>query len=158
MEHFPTGQAFNCFKCVGNMEKCNSRNAKSVTCMTGQDRCAKLMTSKDGKEYGIYGCATDQDCMTVPESCRAVERDNARAKCLASECCSTSSCNTPPAKSMVPLFVITFKLNFIVVNLTIGSSPGWPVGSRVQFRFKRALFVLVSHMARERQPGEQATL
>lgn len=67
--------------------------------MTGQDRCAKLMTSKDGKEYGIYGCATDQDCLTVPESCGAVERDNARAKCLASECCSTPSCNTPPAKN-----------------------------------------------------------
>ena len=139
------------------MDECNSINAKTVTCAEGQDRCVKVMMSKDGKESGLYGCASERDCMTAIKSCEAVEENNARAKCM-SQCCNTTSCNTPPAESMVTLFVITFKLNFIVVNHTIGSSPGWPVGSRVQFRFKLALYMLVSHMARERQPGEQATL
>ena len=139
------------------MEECNSMNHKTVPCAESQNRCLKVMMSKDGKESGLYGCASERDCMTAIESCEAVEENNARAKCM-SQCCNTTSCNTPPVKSMVTLFVITFKLNFIVVNHTIGSSPGWLVGSRVQFRFNLALYMLVSHMARERQPGEQATL
>ena len=139
------------------MEECNSMKGTTITCAKSQDRCLKVMMSKDGKESGLYGCASERDCMTAIKACEAVEKDNARAKCM-SQCCNTTSCNTPPPKSMVPLFVLTFKLNFIVVNHTIGSSPGWPVGSRVQFRFKLALYMLVSHIARERQPGEQATL
>ena len=139
------------------MEECNSMSAQNVSCGISQNRCLKVMMSQDGKESGLYGCASERDCMTAIKSCEAVEKNNARAKCM-SQCCNTASCNTPPAKSMVPVFVITFKLNFIVVNHTIGSSPGWPVGSRVQFRFKLALYMLVSHMARERQPGEQTTL
>ena len=97
--------------------------AKTVSCQAGQSRCLKVMMSKDGKESNLYGCASDLDCMTASKSCEAVEKNNARAKCT-SQCCNTTSCNTPPAKSMAPLFVLTFKLNFIVVNPTIGSSPG----------------------------------
>ena len=95
----------------------------TITCAESQDRCLKVMMSKDGKESGLYGCASERDCMTAIKACEAVEKDNARAKCT-SQCCNTTSCNTPPPKSMVPLFVLTFKLNFIVVNHTIGSSPG----------------------------------
>ena len=98
-------------------------SAKNVSCAKDQSRCLKVMMSKDGKESGLYGCASERDCMTAIKSCEAVEKNNARAKCT-SQCCNTMSCNTPPAKGMVTLFVITFKLNFIVVNHTIGSSPG----------------------------------
>ena len=98
-------------------------SAKNVSCAIGQNRCLKVMMSKDGKESGLYGCASDRDCKMAIKSCKAVKKNNARTDCK-SKCCNTTSCNTPPPKSMVPLFVITFKLNFIVVNHTIGSSPG----------------------------------
>ena len=114
MNHFPAGLAFNCIQCIGNMKECNSRNAKNVTCVTGKDMCAKLVMSKDGKEYGIYGCASYRDCMAAKDSCLAVERDNARATCR-SECCSTPSCNAPPAKGILRLFVLTFKLILLLL-------------------------------------------
>ena len=98
-------------------------SAKNVSCAIGQNRCLKVMMSKDGKESGLYGCASDRDCKTAIKSCEAVKKNNVRTNCT-SQCCDTTSCNTPPPKSIVPLFVITFKLNFIVVNPTIGSSPG----------------------------------
>ena len=93
-------------------------SAKTVSCQADQSRCSKVMMSKDGKEANLYGCASDRDCMTAIKSCEAFEKNNARGKCT-SQCCNTTSCNTPPAESMAPLFVLTFKLNFIVVNPTI---------------------------------------
>ena len=105
------------------MDECNKMNAKNVTCANEQDICLKKTMSKDGKESGLYGCASYQECMTVTEYCKVVKKNNASAECM-SECCNTTSCNTPPEKkSMMPLFVLTFKLNFVVVNPTIGSSP-----------------------------------
>ena len=111
-------------------------SAKNVSCAIGQNRCLKVMMSKDGKESGLYGCASERDCMTAMKSCEAVEKNNARAKCM-SQCCNTTSCNTPPAEGMVTLFVITFKLNFIFVNpahYRIFSRMTGGMGSRVQFR------------------------
>ena len=117
MEHFPTGVTFKCFQCSGSIQECNSMSAKNVTCETGQDRCLKKMMSKDGKESGIYGCASSLDCRAAEASCTAVGEDNARATCTY-ECCNTTSCNRPLAKSMVLLLDLISKLNFIVVNPT----------------------------------------
>ena len=108
---FFTGFAFQCRMCSGSMDECNNKDSRNVACASGQDRCVSVMTSKDGKDSLMYGCASKYDCHEASKSfCKTTEKNNARSKCMY-ECCNTTLCNTPPppAKGIITLSVTRSK-------------------------------------------------
>lgn len=85
-----------CYKCSGSIDDCNNVTAKTQNCLAGQDRCSKVMITKDGEQNVILGCASQDDCDAGSKSCKEAEKQ-ARTTCEAT-CCQTDNCNTAPEK------------------------------------------------------------
>ena len=97
-----TGLSLECYQCSGNDDSCNNVTAGNTTCLPGQDRCSKVITTKDGKQTVILGCANADDCEAATKSCTDAEKKNVRTTCEA-DCCRSENCNTPPAEGKLNL-------------------------------------------------------
>ncbi|KAM7449024.1 hypothetical protein ABFA07_003024 [Porites harrisoni] len=90
-----------CYKCTGDIETCNEKNAERVTCSYGKDYCGSVVTNTDPGINFQFACASTLDCKAARASCKAKMENNPGVSCNAT-CCDSNFCVKPYAKENNP--------------------------------------------------------
>ena len=86
-----------CYKCTGDIETCNEKNAERVMCSYGKDYCGSVVTNTDPGINFQFACASKLDCKAARASCKAKMENNPGVSCNAT-CCDSKFCVKPYAE------------------------------------------------------------